>query len=221
MAGIINHDCPWCPLSSAPLVIRHQRMFVIAKESYRQFVVECEGCKKWCLVEVQVDPKHKDLDFVQYPGTIPLKACFQTLSILPSKPSIDAPADTPPAVARPYTQAMKSLQQGSWDAAGVMARKSLDVATYEVDPALPKGTALVRRIDTLAAAHMITPQLQDWAHAIRQDGNEAAHAADEFTEKEARDICEFARTFLEYVFTMPAQLTARKAAVQASNFTAP
>jgi hypothetical protein len=53
-----------------------------------------------------------------------------------------------------------------------MCRKVLDIATRDLsfDPGVPP-----ERIDRLAADHQITPAMQEWAHIIRLDGNDAVH----------------------------------------------
>jgi hypothetical protein len=91
----------------------------------------------------------------------------------------------------------------------MMARKALESSTSTLDPSFTRDDKLFKRINNLAAAHKITPGLQEWAHAIRDTGNDAAH--DDFTEEQAKEICAFTKTFLEFVFTLPGKLAARKA----------
>jgi hypothetical protein len=93
-------------------------------------------------------------------------------------------------------------------------RRALEMATKEKLPN-HKGT-LKERIDALAAAYAITADLRDFAHQIRIDGNDAAHDYD-FTELEAKDIGEFARLFLMYLYSLPGMLAARNAAKVGGN----
>lgn len=90
-----------------------------------------------------------------------------------------------------------------------MFRKALDVATVELDPSL-SPLKLVRRIDSLADRHLITPALREWAHEVRLDGNEAAHEPDEPTSEEIGQLGEFTEMFLVYAFTMPGRVAARR-----------
>ena len=140
---------------------------------------------------------------------------FDIVQSYPEAPVTDAPEHTPPAVAAYYSQAHKALEAGLWDAAGAMARKTMDVATklLKSDKATA-GDKLVTRIDRLANSHKITPQLAEWAHAVRLDGNHAAHDLDPFTEEQATQICAFTDMFLTYVYTMPGMLAARRSAKQ-------
>lgn len=119
-----------------------------------------------------------------------------------------APAYTPDRVARYFLQAVRTHRAGDYDAAGAMCRKAIEAGIFALDEKLTG--ALMKRIDALAAAHEITPALQQWAHAIRLDGNEAVHG-DDFTDDQAEQIVSFAELFLMYVFTLPGMLAERKA----------
>jgi len=69
---------------------------------------------------------------------------------------------------------------------------------------------LFKDIETLAKHHIVTPELAEWAHEIRDDGNEATHDFDiDYDETKANQIVNFAEMFLTYTFTMPAMLHAK------------
>jgi hypothetical protein len=128
----------------------------------------------------------------------------------PKPESIEVPEHTPSNIASFYTQAKDALRRNQYDAAGAMCRKTLESATKKLDQSL-KGD-LNGRIDKLADAHLITPALKQWAHAIRLDGNEATHDEQPFAEEDAKQIASFTELFLLYVFTLPGMLAARAAA---------
>lgn len=129
------------------------------------------------------------------------------LEVHPKTSTIEAPGHLPGNIGSFYLQAADNLQRQNWDASGAMSRKAVDIATLKINPKL-KGK-LQERIDHLAADHLITPAMKDWAHAIRLDGNEAAHE-DEFDEATARDLLSFTELFLMYAFTLPGMLEERK-----------
>jgi hypothetical protein len=85
---------------------------------------------------------------------------------------------------------------------------NLDTALRRLDPS-GKGT-LQQRIDHLPAELSITPAMKEWAHQIRELGNDAAHEEDPFTEDEARALHAFSELFLTYTFTLPGMFAARK-----------
>lgn len=65
-----------------------------------------------------------------------------------------------------------------------------------------EGKFLSLRIDNLYKKGGITNTLAEWAHQIRLDGNEAVHEM-EGTDEEAREIVNFTKIFLQYVFELP------------------
>jgi hypothetical protein len=52
--------------------------------------------------------------------------------------------------------------------------------------------------------------MREWAHQIRELGNDAAHDEDPFTEHEAQTLQAFTELFLTYSFTLPGMIAARK-----------
>jgi hypothetical protein len=127
----------------------------------------------------------------------------------PSELENSTPADVPPTVSRYFEQAADSLRAKNFDAAGVMFRKSLEVATREKAPG-EADKPLVKRIDALATAGLITADMQAWAHQIRLGGNDAAHDDEPFAEVDAERLFKFTDAFLRYAYTLPAMVTASK-----------
>jgi hypothetical protein len=206
--GVLRIDCPRCGLGNQSCEIKAERKFKDRHRNLRQFTVVCGGCNNWILIDAELPASAKEeTDFGKMSYEI-RRDYFRQFRTWPPTPIHSAPDHTPPEVDRAYTQAMKALHRKDWDAAGMMARKALELATAQLGE-FTRADSLKRRIKSLGDSYKITPQLVEWADAIREDGNDAAH--DDFTEAEAKEICEFAETFLEYVFTMPGKLAARKA----------
>lgn len=136
---------------------------------------------------------------------------YKIHKVFPERRPIEAPEHTPDHVARPFIQALDNLRRSNWDAAGAMCRKALDVATKQIAAGQGVHAAVLKqRIDKLAAAHLIPPSLREWAHIIRDDGNDAAHDEDPFTESEASELVAFTELFLQYVFSLPGMLEERR-----------
>jgi hypothetical protein len=110
---------------------------------------------------------------------------------------------------------VSSLDTGSFDAAGMMFRKALESATKILDPD-SANARLVRRIDLLAEAQKITPDLAQWAHEIRLGGNDAAHEEEPFTQEEAEELRNFIENFLRYAFTLPSAVRRRATPLEPS-----
>lgn len=135
---------------------------------------------------------------------------FTVVGVLPKPANKTAPDATPDNVARYYVQAVEAAGRKHWDAAGAMCRKALETAVRILDPAAPKGLNLKGRINRLGAAHAITPAMNEWAHIIRDDGNDAVHDENPYGEEDAGQLLAFSETFLMYAFTLPAMIKDRK-----------
>lgn len=99
-----------------------------------------------------------------------------------------------------------------------MFRLCLDITTKELldnwinnnqtadpQPNSAQKSKLFNRIEFLIEKNVIPPDLKDFAHHIRLDGNDAAH--DGSTEKdEAEDLLDFSELFLERIYTNQKQL---------------
>ena len=91
----------------------------------------------------------------------------------------------------------------------MMSRKVLEVAVKQLNP-VGKGS-LYERIEQLAAKYIITSDLKDWAHIIRDDGNVAAHEENPIDEPFATELLSFCEMFLMYTYTMPNMIKSKRA----------
>lgn len=124
----------------------------------------------------------------------------------PAMPNI--PEYVPNNIQKFYLQAARNAQQGQYDAAGMMCRKVLESTTRDLGE---KTGNLYQRIEALASSHLITVAMRDWAHAIRLDGNEAAHEDDPMEKSTVLDMLNFTELMLMYAYTLPGMLAARQA----------
>ncbi len=103
------------------------------------------------------------------------------------------------------------MKRGDPDASGAMSRKVVDASTQQLlGEESKKYNNIQGRIDALAAANKLTPDLRDWAHQVRLGGNDAAHDLDPFTQEEADELLSFAELYLTYVYSLPARLKERR-----------
>jgi Domain of unknown function (DUF4145) len=130
------------------------------------------------------------------------------LGVWPKAEVPSAPKHLPDNIQNFYYQGLDSLRRRSFDAAGTMFRKVLDAALRRIQPG-GKGT-LQRRIDALPQELGITPAMKEWAHQIRDLGNDAAHEDEPFSEAAAKALHAFTEMFLTYAFTLPGMLEERK-----------
>lgn len=115
----------------------------------------------------------------------------------------DYPEHWPETVGRYWVQAHRSARDENWDAASMMARSALQIALREQGA---RGKSLKGEIDDLAAKGILPPHMKDWAHELRELGNESAHP-DPATAKAERedvlDIIEFLDFLLQYLYDLP------------------
>ena len=87
-----------------------------------------------------------------------------------------------------------------------MARISLQVSLREQNA---KGSNLKQEIDDLADKGILPKIMKDWAHNVRELGNESAHPKPDqppTLPKDAKDIVGFMDYLFEYLYTLPKQI---------------
>jgi hypothetical protein len=117
----------------------------------------------------------------------------------------------PETVGRYWLQAKRNIKDENWDAAALMARSSLQAALREQKAT---GRSLKQEIDDLAEKGILPNIIKDWAHNVRELGNESAHptAEQEATDpKDARDIVKFMDFLFEYLYALPKQINEYRA----------
>ena len=147
-------------------------------------------------------------EFKQYQGDI---AKFEYMDGLPfewypKSPKIDIPTHLPKNVEDKFLQAERlSNQNDMRDPAGNAYRATLERSILHIDASLTGGN-LYSKIEKLAKNGQITDDLKNFAHQIRNLGNDATHNDDDITQEELNNLRIFTRMFLMYVFTLPAMI---------------
>ncbi len=111
----------------------------------------CAGCHGGVLLLMYLV---RNFDPTNYEGDLSQHAVIR--KSWPDAPKTEAPAYTPDLVADVFVQARKALAIDAPDAAGAMARKTLERATHVLDSSFGPGDRLHTRLDKLAAAQKIT-----------------------------------------------------------------
>ena len=128
----------------------------------------------------------------------------------PSKPVV--PFGTPDDVGRHFTEGLNVLSVKAYPSAANCFRRTLEKATDHLldelnyDAEKRKNMSLKCRIKALRKHELINPLLYDWAHIIRDVGNQGTHGDTDFSENDAVDLRKFTEIFLIHVFTMPANI---------------
>lgn len=116
------------------------------------------------------------------------------------------PKHWPEPVGRFWLQAHRSVKDENWDAAAVMVRSALQSALRDHNA---NGASLKQEIDDLASRGVLPPHMKEWAHELRELGNEAAHpgpVASKSSADDVRDVVEFLDFLLRYLYNLPHEI---------------
>lgn len=115
----------------------------------------------------------------------------------------------PEAIRRCFNEAQQCYFNHLHTAASVMCRRALDMTCEE--QGLTNG-GLKGRIDQLREKNIINEALHEWAHALREFGNEGAHVYDpNISAADAQDALSLTKALVEYVYAMRKQYELFKA----------
>lgn len=127
--------------------------------------------------------------------------------LLPSyRQTTTYPDHWPAEVGNYWLEARRSIEGRSWTAAALMARSAVQIVARHNGA---KGKHLKEEIDDLAAKSMILPVMREWAHEVRELGNESTHpkpGAAGTNEKDAKDVVEFLTFLMTVAYTVPKQI---------------
>lgn len=215
--AIFTLQCPHCRTESialeviAGVTIKEVNELTVIAGAYLQ----CPKCRKPCCVEARrrFSDAWEPEDWHQERTDL-FNLGWECATIWPQPMEPRIPESLPPHIERMYKQAERNFAiEGNEEAAGMMYRKALDVGLKVIDPET-KGN-LSERIKKLAAQHRLTPDIADWADQIRDLGNGAAHDAEPPTRKELADLRNFTDMVMRYLFSLPALVADRRAAIDA------
>jgi hypothetical protein len=202
--SILGATCPHCHKENVAFQSIAEVNWTIESTMFTVFF-KCASCYKGLTATIQMRAQptpHK------YDGDIQNSSSHPIIDTYPKPPTIEAPLYIPDNIRNFYLQTVKSFRHQSWDASAIMSRKVIEATAKHLDPKFSGN--LKQRIDNLAAQHIITESMKDWAHEIRLEANVAAHEVEEFDEKSAKDLLNFSEPFLMYVFTLPGMLEERR-----------
>lgn len=166
---------------------------------------QCGNCHGGYFARIVFLNGHRPHDFS---GDIERASGLGVIEEYPKPQSIEAPQYLPDNLQSFFVQAAHGLNDGNLDASAMMSRKVLEVAVKRLNPS---GSGnLYRRIEKLHELGLITDDLKDWAHIIRDDGNEAAHEEEPVSSDFADELLSFTELFLMYTFTMPEMVKSKK-----------
>lgn len=135
-------------------------------------------------------------------------ANFDVINSYPNPPTHLAPDAVPERIAAAFIEASENLHRQKHETSQMLSRKALDLATKRLLPDSKKK--LYGRIEELRDTGKITPEMADWAHIVRDEGNDSVHDEAEVTREAAAELLAFTETFLMYAFTLPGMIAKRR-----------
>ena len=208
-------NCPHCGAKQMNFVYRGD---YVSPNNVTFALANCSGCFGPIAVQVEMLGGRS---FLNYPlknvlGDVMVSASHVVRNIWPEPEQVDVPAAVPDRVARNFVEAAESRKAMHWNAACASYRRCMEIALKQFAPDV-EAWKLEKRIDKLAAENRITPAIQQWAHELRLDGNEAVHADEDATKEMVDQMHHLTYFLLTYLYTLPNQIEevrARRAAAE-------
>lgn len=148
-------------------------------------LLRCPDCDNPFLLQRHGIEDHRDWDY------------GNATTLYPRGRELDA--TVPKQVAASFNEASSCLTAEAYTACAIMCRRTLEALCAH--HGVGKGT-LGENLTKLKKSGVIEQRLFDWADQLRIVGNEAAHdVASVVPKMDARDLLEFTRALVEYVFT--------------------
>jgi len=205
----IRHQCPHCLVNDVALVAS---AWTVLTGDIAFAHLTCPRCQFPSAAEImRVAQTHVAVANLAGHGGDPTTQGWSVRGFWPEPPSPIIPEYLPPGVQRVLIQAERNFADaGNEDAAGSMYRKALDVGLKQVDP--NRAGSLAARIDALAKAGQLTPDVAEWAHRVRMLGNEAVHEEEPPSRADIEDLRGITEMVLRYLFTLPEMVRRRREA---------
>lgn len=124
-------------------------------------------------------------------------------------PQAHLSSDIPLDIANVFAEAVITLSANCPRASAVMSRRTLEAITVEKGET--KGS-LAEKLANLGTKGILHPTLSEWAKEVRLVGNAGAHfdPIENITIDDARQLVNFIRELLKYLYELPAQLQKRR-----------
>ncbi|WP_230947854.1 DUF4145 domain-containing protein [Burkholderia territorii] len=202
------HDCPYCGATKATFNVPYANPHQSDRFQWNAMGI-CPACGYGIAVRARTHRTQPAIgNLLQLPGNLANNEAVLAVEVFPERVRIESPEHIPERAARAFVEGSESLASGRATAAAAMFRRCLELALKEHSPDI-EAWKLEKRIDKLFAQGRITKDLQEWAHRIRLEGNDALHEAEEFTPKTAGEMMEFTRMVLMYLYTLPERINRR------------
>ena len=135
-------------------------------------------------------------------------SAFHDYHVLPwRRGTTKFPEFWPADIGRYWLEARRSIEGKNWTAAALMARSAVQLVA-RANGAVGKN--LKEEIDDLATKGLLLPIMKEWAHEVRELGNDGTHpqpGSSGTSEKDAKDVVEFLTFLMTVMYNVPKQIT--------------
>jgi hypothetical protein len=206
--AVLVTACPHCGANDMTFTVRSDYPFK-GQPSNQVALGSCNACDKPLTVQMRHLTAGSWTPSKQN-GNLLKEGNLKLLGMWPTAEVIAAPENVPEKISRNYVEAAQSRQRGAWNVACAGYRRTMELALKAFAPDV-EAWKLEKRIDKLAAEHRITKDMQDWAHELRLDGNEALHGDDDATEEMTDQMHHLTHFLLVYLYNLPYQIASARA----------
>jgi hypothetical protein len=230
--ALLVADCPHCSTTKSGMSVFGSRLWPkefkspAGHDAYKNpfyrwdigIAAQCQTCHLPVAARVRGGSPHHDYNYDAFAKAVTGQLLgsgnvadlgFQVLGLWPKPVEPSVPAHVPAAVERAMLQAERNYPiKGNEEAAAMMYRRALELTLGDLHSEL-KGT-LAARIKKLVSQQVLPSSIGDWADEIRELGNEAAHDPEDVSRDQLRMIRGFADAILRYLYTLPAEVAARR-----------
>ncbi|WP_081284695.1 DUF4145 domain-containing protein [Chromobacterium subtsugae] len=202
--AVLLHDCPHCLGKSLGFVAVGSSLHQV-RQGWWNIFFQCPSCSgPICAIAEwvhSINPK-------DFPGNLRSREAasfLRAIKVFSEVGILEIPEHLPGNVARAFEESASARKTSLHSVACAGYRRTMELALKAFAPEIEAWT-LEKRIDKLASENKITPALQEWAHQLRLDGNEAIHGDGEADEALCDQMHELTRFLLTYLYTMPKQV---------------
>jgi hypothetical protein len=213
-------NCPRCDAKSITFDVRdiHHVATNYQWQRWHEAFCICRSCKRctiFVISQKEIEPKTlyaSSREILDHRGDIGRFFTVERYVSLKDEASVMPPDHVPDEIKAAFIEGATCLAVECWNAAAVMFRACIDLATR---PMLPtenieglnefKRRNLGPRLTWLLDNGKLPEDLRDLSTCIKEDGNDGAHQVN-LEKEDAEDILDFTLALLERLYTEPERL---------------
>lgn len=118
------------------------------------------------------------------------------------------PEDVPEEIGSAFIESVTAFNACCFRSSAAMARRTLEAVCAQQGET---SGSLYKRIENLANCGKLLPTYRDWAHEVREVGNDGVHdLIENVSQEDAEALIGFLRELLKFFYQMPAELARRR-----------